>query len=565
VRIPILAALAVTAVVLASCSSGSGGGGTPPTASGSPAGSPSTAPATPSTTPERAPATGGPGVPTDAELQAARTKVSALDTRALAAQLVVARYPGSGSAGAAQVIRSLGVGGVAVFADNVPPSAGSVVPTMRQMSEAAHAAMRATGRDWPAVVAVDQEGGPIARIGAPATEFAPAMALGAANDRDLAVSQGQASGRELRAMGFTMVLAPTVDVTVGAADPTIGVRSPGSDSYRAGRVGAGLIAGYGRAGIVPVAKHFPGHGTVTADSHLTLPVQRASRSTLQTRDLAPFAAVIEDGAPAVMTAHIVVSAYDPDAPATLSPAVTTGLLRKRLGFTGLVVTDALEMAAVTSRHGSARAAVLAVRAGADVLLMPAEPAAAISGLVAAVSSGELTRARLVESVARMVATQERVLQPVPPASVVGTGYAVARQVAAASVTQLRGACGRRLVGDAVTVSGATAQDRQRFTEAARRAGLRVGGGTSVVLLGGSRYNAGTGAASGRRTGSGDVVVSLDTPYGLAGSSASVAKIALFDRSPAAFEALADVLTGRTPARGTLPVLAGDAGVGAGCA
>lgn len=567
------AALVVFAVLLAACTGGRGGdGGAPRTAtpgadSSSPTAGPATssAPGTATSTSAARQPTGGPGVPSDAEMAAARERVSSLETRALAAQLVVARYPGGGPQGAAEVVRRLGVGGVAVFAENVPASSSAVVPTLRAMAEAADAAVRASGRDWPAVVAVDQEGGPIARVGAPATEFGPAMALGAANDRALAVAQGEASGRELRAMGFTMVLAPAVDVTMGPGDPTIGVRSPGSDPYRAGVVGSGLIEGYGRAGIVPVAKHFPGHGTVGADSHLTLPVQRASRATLQTRDLAPFATVVEDGAPAVMTAHIVATAYDPRAPATLSPAVTTGLLRERLGFDGLVVTDALEMAAVTARHGSAQAAVLALKAGADVLLMPADPAAAISGVVAAVSSGELARERLVESAARMVATQERLLGPVTPAAAVGTGYAVAREVAAAAVTQLSGACGERLVGQSVTVSGATARDRERFTAAARRAGLSVGGGTSVVLLGGVRYNAGAGAGSGRRTGGGDVVVSLDTPYGLAASTAQVARLALYDRSPAAFEALVDVLTGRAPARGTLPVLVGDKGVGAGCA
>jgi beta-N-acetylhexosaminidase len=410
------------------------------------------------------------------------------------------------------------------------------------------------GRDWPAIIAVDQEGGPVARIGAPATAFTGAMALGAAADHTLPAMLGEASGDELRALGFTMVFAPDADVTIGASDPTIGVRSPGSVPATVARVATGLVDGYRQSGIVPVAKHFPGHGSVTANSHLTLPVQRASLKTLRSRDFVPFQALVDDSAPAIMVTHIDVRAIDPGVPSSLSRNVITGQLRDALGFQGLVVTDALDMDAVTEHDTSSEAAVKAVRAGADVLLMPADPKAAIDGLVAAVGKGTITKDRLVESAARTVALMRDVAaHPMPPASTVGGHDAVARAVAASSITMVSGPCTGRLVGSSVQVVGGRSTDRSRFTAAARKAGLHTGSGTVVRLLS-------TGASS----GSGDVVVALDTPYGLAGSTATKARIAAYGRTPSVFTSLMAVLTGQATAPGHLPVKVGSYPIGTGC-
>jgi beta-N-acetylhexosaminidase len=315
-----------------------------------------------------------------------------------------------------------------------------------------------------------------------------------------------------------------------------------------------LVDGYRRAGIVPVAKHFPGHGSVTSNSHLTLPVQHASLTTLRSRDFVPFQALVDDGAPAIMVTHIDVRAIDPGVPSSLSRKVITGQLRDALGFHGLVVTDALDMAAVTQHVGSSTAAVEAVRAGADVLLMPADPKAAIDGLVAAVGQGTLTQARLQESAAKTVALMRDVAaHPMPPAATVGSHASVARAVASSSITVVSGPCSGRLVGPAVRVVGGTSADRARFTAAAHQAGLRTGSGTVVRLL-----------ASGSSHGAGDVVVALDTPYGLARSAATTARIAAYGRTSAVFASLMKVLTGAATAPGSLPVKVGSYPIGTGC-
>lgn len=564
-RMVLAAALALT---LAGCSgSGSGaasstsrsGTSTAATAGESP--SPASQPS-PSTS-SSAPAESG-SLPTAAELAQARKDVSTLPTQRLAAQLVIGFYKGRAPADAAAAIRGQHLGGVILFDNNVPQEPDQVVPTLRSTSAAAQQAMKDDGRDWPAIVSVDQEGGPVARIGTSFTELPAGMAYGAADDTSLSTRVAEDAGQELRALGVTMVFGPDADVTVGPADPTIGVRSPGSDRERVARTAAAQVQGYTRAGVIPVVKHFPGHGSVTTDSHVGLPVQHAGLATLKQRDLVPFQRLVETGAPAVMSAHIVLQDVDPSAPATMSRPVLTGLLRQQMGFQGLVITDALQMGAITQRYGSARAAVTALQAGADVLLMPADAGAAVQAVTKAVASGELSRDRLVVSAARIVATLRHASATQPPASVVGSHHADALRLARASVTQLSGPCGKRLVGPSVAVSGGTATDRARFTAAARHAGLGTSGGTSVRLLGGGVYNAGTGEDTGARSGTGDVLISLDTPYGLKAGPESSTRLAAFGRTPETFEALVGVLTGTSRAHGTLPVAVGAWKVGAGC-
>lgn len=499
--------------------------------------------------------------PSPAQLRAARAEVAKLSTRALAAQLVVPRQAGSASSAAA-ALRDGGYGGYAVFRDNLPAGAAAV-RAARSANKAFSDAVKASGRSWPAFISIDQEGGPITRLDAPMTMFPSAMALGAAGDEALARRVGRASGAELRGLGYTVVLAPVVDVTIGAQDPTIGVRSPGADPDLVARIGTGLTAGYTDAGILPTLKHFPGHGSVTADTHVGTVVQKASLTALRQRDLVPFAEAARSGAPAIMTAHIVLQAVDRDRPTTVSSKVLTGLLRRELGFQGLIVTDALEMAAVSQRFGAGRAAVEAVRAGADVLLMPADPRAAVTALVAAVEKGTISRARLEESAARMVATLRAGVKT-PTDTAPGSHQPVARELAAASITQLSGRCGAKLVNGAISISGGSQADRAALTKAAQAAGLRTGSGTTVALRGGSTYRAAENAGEsgvGRR--SADVVVAVDAPYGLASDRARVAKLATFGRTPATFAGLVDVLLGKRAA-GKLPVAVGDETIGSGC-
>lgn len=514
----------VTLVVLAAC----GGGGSPG------AGGPTAATSDPSETPSPSPSPPPPlpWGPTQDEYDRAAALVAELSTAEQAGQVIVARY--AGLEPPLDLVDELHLGGVIMMGDNVE--------SPEQVRAATADLQAAAQRGYPLMIGVDQEGGTVTRVAAPATEFPAYMTLGAAGDPDLAAQAARASGDELRAMGFTLVFAPDADVTTGPDDPTIGTRSASSDPELAATIVAGSIAGYAEAGIVAVAKHFPGHGSVPADSHDELPVQSATAADLAARDFVPFAAAVEAGVPAVMVAHIDVQAVDPGVPSSLSPAVI-GLLRDDLGFDGLVVTDAQDMAAIADTYGSGDAAVRSLAAGADVILMPADPRAAHEAIVTAVDDGTLPADRLAEAATRSVALMLHVSagQPVPEPSVVGTHEDLSYEESLAGLTMVAGVCGEALVDAAVQVVGGTETDRARFADAAEAAGLSVGSGPVVRLLGGGD------------PGSGDVVVALDRPYALGASSATVAKIALFGRTPAAFRALVDVLRGQATGGGTLPV------------
>ena len=240
-----------------------------------------------------------------------------------------------------------------------------------------------------------------------------------------------------------------------------------------------------------------------------------------------------------------------------------GVLR-HAARTGLVVTDALNMGAITQAAGSEHPAVSALSAGADVLLMPPDPGGTVEVVLSALADGTLGRADLEESAARTVAMlrhQQRV--PPPEPSVIGSQHDLSVRAAAAGITQLSGQCGEPLVGDSITITGGTESDRVNLAEAAEAAGLGTGSGDSVVLVGGSSYQA-DGGPGGPGTGSGDVVVTTDRPYPLAESQASTALIAAYGRDPATMEALVQVLLGESAAPGRLPTPVGDYPIGAGC-
>lgn len=472
--------------------------------------------------------------PTQAEYDEAVAIVAGMSAEELAGQVIVARY--GGRTAPVDLVNTYHLGGVIVMGENV-----SAPDQVREMVGELQSGV---DRPYPLVVAVDQEGGRVARVREPATEFPSMMTFGASRDPDLAARVTRASGLELRAMGFTMVFAPDADVTSGPDDPTIASRSASSDPDLVARIVRGAVRGYTEAGIVPVAKHFPGHGSVPADSHLELPVQSASLAELSQRDLVPFRGAIDSGVPAVMVAHLNVEAIDPGVPSSVSPAVVE-LLRDDLGFDGVIVTDAQDMAGLTASYGSAEAAVRSLEAGVDMVLMPADVAAAHAGIVSAVESGRLPVRRLEQAATRIVAIaihQAGIGSSVDP-EVIGSHSDESYLASLAGMSVVEGPCEGRLVGDSIRVVGGTATDRARLADAAESAGLAVGAGDAVRLLGALPPN----------PGSGDVVVSLDTPYALARSSATTAKIALYSRTPDAFRALVDVLTGAASAGGRLPV------------
>lgn len=473
--------------------------------------------------------------PTDQEQQQAAEIVSGMSRKQQAGQVIVARYQGTEPP--IGLVNDLHLGGVIVMGDNVG-DVGTLAERNQRLADSVDS-------EVPLVIAVDQEGGIVARVGAPATEFPTFMSHGSARDESLTRAAAAASGRELRALGFTMVYAPVADVTIGPSDPTIGSRAASSDPDLVAAAVVAAAEGYDDAGIVSVTKHFPGHGSVPADSHEQLPVQTRTAEQLAASDLVPFEAAVEVSTPSVMVAHIDVREVDPGTPASLSSTVIDGMLRDELGYQGLVSTDALDMGAIVENYGSADAAVRALKAGADVLLMPVDPGAARDAVVEAVKSGRVPPARLTEAAERMVATmlhQQATADPSGPDEV-GANSDVSREVSAAAVAIVSGSCQQPLVtAGSVRVSGGTDTDRQRFVAAAEAAGLETGSGPMLTLLG-------VGAAP----GSGDIVVALDSPWVLGDSTASVARIALFGRTPEAFAALVDVLLGDAPAPGRLPV------------
>lgn len=263
----------------------------------------------------------------------------------------------------------------------------------------------------PLLVAGDFERGASMRVES-TTLFPHAMAFTAARDLEATRYAGELTARESRALGFHWVLCPVADVNNNPGNPVINMRSYGENPEDVSAHVRAFIQGARsspRTRVLTTAKHFPGHGDTAVDSHLNLAAIAAGRERLESVELAPFRAAIAEGVDSIMTAHIGVPALDrPEIPATLSAPVLTGLLRKEMGFQGLIVTDALEMGGIAQRFGPAEAAVRALEAGADVLLMPSDPDTAIRGVVEAVRKGRLTEKRIAESVARILAAKQRV-------------------------------------------------------------------------------------------------------------------------------------------------------------
>lgn len=280
-----------------------------------------------------------------------------------------------------------------------------------------------------------------------ATRFPALMALGASGDPGMAYEMGRVTALEARAIGVHVPFAPVLDVNNNPENPVINVRSFGEDPGRVAVLGAAFVRGIQDHGAIATAKHFPGHGDTEVDSHIALPVIRVSRERMDSVELLPFRHAVEVGLGAVMTAHITVPEIaGARTPATLSPNVLTTLLREEMGFGGLVVTDAMDMAAVDRMFERGEAAVRALEAGADVILMPPDLRAARNGIIAAVESGRLSEGRLDRSVLRILRAKEqlgldreRTVDIGRVRSVVGVQahQAVARRVAERSVTLLK--------------------------------------------------------------------------------------------------------------------------------
>ncbi|MDQ4128120.1 MAG: beta-N-acetylhexosaminidase [Actinomycetota bacterium] len=299
-----------------------------------------------------------------------------------------------------KMVRERNIGGVILFGHNMHSEAQvrSLTGSLQELSMRTEPAV-------PLFIAVDQEGGEVAS--APWVAPQPSAAqIGRRGDRAEARAVARQIGLQLRGAGVNTNFAPVVDTGFGAA---IGSRSYGEDPELVAGMGAAAVEGFEAAGIVSAAKHFPNHGPATSDSHVSLPMVGHDAATVRAYDLPPFRAAVEAGVPMVMVGHLLYPAIDPERPASLS-AGAVSMLREELGFDGVVVTDDLAMAGASGGGPPARAAVEAVKAGADLLIVsspPQEQAGAYEAVVAAVQSGEIPRARIRESVGRVLRVKER--------------------------------------------------------------------------------------------------------------------------------------------------------------
>ncbi|SEA61069.1 glycoside hydrolase family 3 protein [Alkalimonas amylolytica] len=359
----------------------------------------------------------------------------------------------------AQLIASTELGGVIHFAENLQ----DIRQIYRLNQQLQHAASRSKHR-LPLFIAVDQEGGRVARLPKhQATTFSGNMAIGAtyqAHGVRYANQVAQVQAKELLALGFNLNFAPTVDVNNNPANPVINVRAFGDEPSKVAELGAAMVAGMQQQGLLSALKHFPGHGDTEVDSHLGLPLVRHSKERITAVELAPFAHIIEQQPPAmIMTAHIQFPALDSSTlqgrdgrsfmkPATLSRAILTELLRRQLGYQGVIVTDALDMKGISDFFTAEQAVIHAFAAGADIALMPVKiqsPAELqqldmlLDALEQAVASGKLDESELRASQARIQALKQQLPTQQPALSLLAhpEHKALEQALARNSITLLR--------------------------------------------------------------------------------------------------------------------------------
>ncbi|GLU85795.1 hypothetical protein Kosp01_05410 [Kocuria sp. NBRC 114282] len=368
-------------------------------------------------------------LPDERTRAAAEEAVSEMTIEEKAGQVLLATWSGADPASVdAQIsqIEDLHLGGVIVMGANVPTADGQGITeeagagggasnvdvgAMRSQNDRVGAALSPGERSWSGIIGVDQEGGSVARLAEPLTVWPSAQTVGAADDPELTREAAAGMGAELAGLGFTMDFAPVADVT-SPDDAVVQDRAYSDDPEIVSEQTVAAMSGLSDAGLISSPKHFPGHGSVSTDSHVGLPVQQTPVETLKDEDWAPFRAAVDAGAPTIMMGHIAVSDWTDQVPATLEPKAYQAL-REDLGFQGAVVTDALDMGALKDVVGPGRPvdsgvttpAGAALQAGADLLVMPEDEAAAHADIVQAVESGAIPQQRLDDAAARVVAMQ----------------------------------------------------------------------------------------------------------------------------------------------------------------
>ena len=484
-------------------------------------------------------------------------------------------------------LREYRVGNVILFSRNIE----NARQTRALCAHLQRIVRESTGR--PAILSVDQEGGVVSRLGPDGTNVPGAMAEAATGDPENAYEAGVLTGRELRAMGILMDLAPVMDVNRNPENPVIGVRSYGESGETVARFGVRMMQGLQAGGVLSTLKHFPGHGDTSVDSHLGLPAVERTADELAECELIPFERAIRAGADCVMTSHILFPRIEPErVPATMSRRVLTGLLRERLGFEGIVMTDCLEMKAIHDFYGTANGALAAIQAGADMVCIShhqelAEEAARL--VESSVREGRLAESVLDRAVERMRPYRDRINSGgIPGLETVGceAHRRTAARISRQSVTLVRAGKSGPVVRGRTAFIGPYAwrstfvsnriDRRFNFPDemAARLGGVRLwmsadpkaeeidrisrqAAGCRTIVVGtyNGHLNRGQIALANRLCREHDhvIAVALRNPYDLGLIDPSAAAIAVYEYTPLSFASLAPVLSGKAPAPGRLPV------------
>jgi len=309
-----------------------------------------------------------------------------------------------------QLIKTHGLGGIILFQNNLEDPV--------QIARLTHQ-LQCLSKHAPLLIMIDEEGGRVSRLPSPFTRFPAAAMVGRCNSYDLSYRLGQATARELGVVGINMNLAPVLDVYTNPANTVIGDRAFGSNPTLVSKLGLALMVGLQDQGIIACGKHFPGHGDTVADSHHKLPKVSHSLDRFIEVELKPFQHAIQNRLQAIMTAHVIYTALDPQFPATLSKKILTKLLRQAMEFRGVVVTDDLQMKAIADHYSLTEAAIRAIVAGADLLLICHQPEALpiiLDLLHQAVKRGALPEKRIDLSLDRILSLKEKMLLPYRPAS-----------------------------------------------------------------------------------------------------------------------------------------------------
>ncbi|GAA2464491.1 beta-N-acetylhexosaminidase [Winogradskya humida] len=425
---------------------------------------------------------------------------------------------------------------------------------VRALTDGLQTAARQLPGGAPLLIGTDQEYGVVTRVRTGVTLLPAAMAFGAAGKPALTKAAWGAAGEELAAMGINLNFAPVADTLGPQGNAVIGSRAFGGDPATNSAQTRAAVQGLEGAGVTAALKHFPGHGHTTGDSHEDLPIVKQTADQWKKQDRPPFESGIDAGAGVVMSGHLDVESLDKGVAATFSHKIMTDVLRKDLGFKGVAITDAMNMAPAM-KWPAGEAAVRALNAGNDMLLMPPDLTAARDGILAGIQDGSLKRERLTEAVTRILTLKKRQAAKPQPALTTLDSPAHHQAVSAAdaaSITVLRGACSGPLITGPVTVTASDGRETARATlvKALQEAGMTVqaAGGKVVHLVG-------YGDKAIDLSPDAAVTVIMDTPYLLA-QAKSPALLATYSSSPLSLQALAAVIAGKAKAPGKSPVPVG---------